>query len=130
MKIIEVLSFNYPQRVEAGFIIDLVRRIHGRPEDFSEGDLEHRIWKYLRYELRQIRLPVNMMWGVDSSKVNQYSVMDSGTTPPIIFDPIDNSIIDGSHRIEAAKLRGDKVIMAYVGTDPDPHWAYEEDEDY
>jgi ParB-like chromosome segregation protein Spo0J len=35
--------------------------------------------------------------------------------PPIVFDPKERSIIDGTHRVNAALRRGDTHIWAYVG---------------
>lgn len=35
--------------------------------------------------------------------------------PPIVVDSISRYIIDGNHRAQAAVIRGDKTIQAYVG---------------
>jgi len=42
----------------------------------------------------------------------EYAIWPRTTMPPIVVDD-GNYIIDGTHRLEAAKLRGDKKIWAY-----------------
>ena|ERR1051326_7993458 len=131
MKIFEITAPapSYPASVPTDYVLELVNRIHHSPEDIGDGDLGNRIWRFLRYELKQ--LPVKRLrqeWGLGAADVDAYAAMPVGTAPPIIYDPKDRSIIDGSHRLAAAQQRGDKTILAYVGTQPDPHWSPEGDD--
>jgi hypothetical protein len=53
----------------------------------------------------------------------EYAGLDPDTRPPCIFDPIAMDILDGNHRAQSARLRGEDKVMCYVGiadtTNPD-----------
>lgn len=94
----------------------LVQRIHHNEDDLHEGDLLDRIYKFSSYILRSIPLSgINAHeWMVHDELVRSYGDAPS-PAPPIVYDAVDRSIIDGSHRVNAALYRGDDEIMAYVG---------------
>jgi hypothetical protein len=47
--------------------------------------------------------------------------------PPIVFDAVDRSIIDGTHRANATAKQGRRDILAYVGEAErlNPYWTEE-----
>lgn len=93
-----------------------VQSLHSNPEDFAEGDLADRIEKNNRYSLTEI--PVSKLnadeFTVYPDQVASYAKQPALTSPPILIDRR-GSIIDGVQRVNAAKVRGDKTILAYVG---------------
>ncbi len=106
--------------VPASQIYATVQKIHRALNDFSEGDLGDRIYWFDDYKL--VNLPISKLnldehW-VDEDYVEDYMnhIADSKhTMPPIVFDPISGSIIDGTHRANAYARLGNKTIPAYVG---------------
>jgi GNAT superfamily N-acetyltransferase len=106
--------------VSASQIYATVQKIHRALNDFSEGDLGDRIYWFDDYKL--VNLPISKLnldehW-VDEDYVEDYMnhIADSKhTMPPIVFDPIAGSIIDGTHRANAYARLGNKTIPAYVG---------------
>ena len=109
------------QLVDATFIQSLVKGIHRRLHDFEEGDLVDRIYWFRQYKL--VELPISNIdlaeWDLDDALVTDHvaEIMRSKhTMPPIVFDPISKSIIDGTHRANAYHQLGMKTIPAYVGT--------------
>ena len=116
----------YPQSVTPDFLVQLMLKIHYNVSDMEEGDLNFRIWKYTRYELRELPVAdLHTPWRIDPDNVSEYAErMKAGEVPPpIIWDMVDDEPIDGGHRIEAAKLAGVATLPAYVGlpenVDPD-----------
>lgn len=136
MKVCEIInetiifeSNEWPQIASNQEVIDLVRSIHHSPQDFDEGDIEHRIDKYSDYILKRIRVSkLTSVWNTNDDSASQFAKMDSKTAPPIVYDRLSREIIDGTHRLEAAKLRGDKTILAYVGYHVDKDWNDDWDE--
>lgn len=109
----------YPARVDANFIEQYIRKMHeynGNYYGFEEDDdLLDRIHEFDHYELKTLNLEdVNRRWATEPDTVDNYSSRETDF-PPIVYDPIGKSIIDGSHRTEAAIARDDKTIRAYVG---------------
>jgi hypothetical protein len=49
----------------------------------------------------------------DEADVNEYAGLSAETQPPLLVEN-DGTIMDGAHRFEAAKKRGDKTLLAYV----------------
>ena len=118
--------------VDSRTVLDMVQDIHGRPEDFDEGDLIHRINKFDTYEKTVMDIDdLNLdEWEVDEDFVEELSKrIEKEGYYPIVYDPDDGSIIDGTHRANALNLIGKPKIKAYVGKDIDPFWGEEEDED-
>jgi hypothetical protein len=101
------------------------------PEDVQNGDVNHRIWKFLRYRL--VDLPVESLacsWAANGDIAKDYAGrIRRGEVPPaIVYDLDANEMIDGCHRLAAAKIAGLEAITAFVGTrqDIDPDWGDEE----
>ena len=121
MKIREILSESLQQTVDANHIYSLAKQIHRNYDDFSEGDLSDRIYWFEEYKLTE--LPTSKLnldeWEIDDDLVADHvaEIMKSRhTMPPIVFDPIENSIIDGTHRANAYAKLGYDTIPAYVGS--------------
>ncbi len=120
MKIRELLCEN-DSIVDAHYLDTLAKKIHRSFDDFSEGDLTDRIYWFDQYKL--IDLPLSKLdlnqYSVDDDIVDDYinHIKDSrGTMPPIIYDPIAGSVIDGIHRANAYASLKYNTIPAYVGT--------------
>ncbi len=128
MKIVHLL--NESTVVDSRTVLDLVSSIHGRPEDFDEGDLVSRINKFDTYEKRMISIDNLDLdeWEVDEDFVEELKKrIEKEGYEPIVYDPDEGSIIDGIHRANALYQLGHSEIKAYVGKDIDPYWG-EEDE--
>lgn len=109
------------EQVSAKYIFDLAKKVHRKLDDFSDGDLADRIYWFDQYTLTE--LPVSKIntheFDVDEDLVAKHiaKIMKStDTMPPIIYDPIAKSIIDGIHRVNAYKKLGYETIPAYVGS--------------
>lgn len=108
-------SQTWPSEITPDQLVRWLDDHHHTTEDLSEGDLNDRVWSYRRYTLELISLDgldLTEFW-VDPDMVSEYS--DMTDAPPIIYDPVNNSIIDGTHRANARKESGHKDILAYVG---------------
>ena len=121
MKIRELLRESLQQTVDSNHIYALAKQIHRNYDDFGEGDLSDRIFWFDQYKLTN--LPLSKLdldeWDVDEDLVADHvaEIMKSkDTMPPIVFDPIENSIIDGTHRANAYAKLGYDTIPAYVGS--------------
>lgn len=101
-------------------VSDHVRMLHQRTEDLIDGDLQNRIDKFLAFELKLI--PVDIIrsheFELCDDLVREYAdqYRNTGTYPPIVYDAVENSMIDGLHRANALIECGLKEIKAYVGT--------------
>ena len=94
-------------------IESLVRSIHMEEDDFIEGDLIDNIRQYPYYILKDVELnKIETAW-TDLGKVDDYAEMSTEADPVVLDHTL--HAIDGSHRIEAAKERGEEKIKAYVG---------------
>jgi hypothetical protein len=116
MKIFEVIA----TKVTADQVYDTVKHIHRNYDDFHEGDLTDRIYWFAAYKLTE--LSINDLdldeWDVDEDLVAEHVAMimkSRHTTPPIVYDPKERSIIDGIHRANAYAQLGYETIPAYVG---------------
>jgi hypothetical protein len=108
----------YPQRVAADFLISLVADMNEGDRDFDfDGPLPHWISRFGSYELRRLDLTEIDLGEHDFSAdlADVYAGMDPATMPPIIFDPLEHSIVDGNHRVQGAVRRGDRDVLTYVG---------------
>ena len=121
MRIRELLRESLQQTVDPNHIYALAKQIHRNYDDFGEGDLSDRIFWFDQYKLTN--LPLSKIdldeWDVDEDLVADHvaEIMKSkDTMPPIVFDPIENSIIDGTHRANAYAQLGYDTIPAYVGS--------------
>lgn len=103
-------------RIEVSELIQVVRKIHASPQDFDDGDLTDRLYKFSTYQLKEIPLDTldALEWSSADWMVDEYAAL-STQAPPIVYDPKKKSIIDGTHRALAAIARGHTHIWAYVG---------------
>lgn len=101
-------------------IFNQVKDIHREFRDIEEGDLPDRIYWFDEYKTTQLPLSqINLdEFYVDEDLVEDYIdyIKDSpNTMPPIVYDPIAKSVIDGMHRANAYARLGYETIPAYVG---------------
>lgn len=93
--------------------------LHGRVQDFDEGDLLHRLDRFNAFVLKAVNIAgIDLAeFAVDQDKVDDFKTLYqvAGTCPRIIFDEIDGSVIDGVHRACALAQLGITWIDAYVG---------------
>lgn len=86
-----------------------------------------RVDRFTRFERRMVPLdwfdPSQWHEPVSPSLANTYAQESADSAPPIVADGIDRAVIDGFHRLQAAKRRGDTHILAFVGTDARPGWV-------
>lgn len=98
---------------------DEVIRLHGRKQDLNEGDLLHRLDRFNFFIKKSIDISdVDLdEFEVDQDKVDDFKRLfaQSGAYPPIVFDSLDGSIIDGIHRANALAQLGVLRIDAFVG---------------
>jgi hypothetical protein len=137
MKIGELLRESNQPIVDSNHIYTLAKKIHRNYNDFGEGDLSDRIFWFDQYKL--VNLPLSKLnlneWDIDEDLVADHvaQIMKSKhTMPPIVFDPIQNSIIDGTHRANAYAKLGYDSIPAYIGSVKSEHYGEREEseEDY
>jgi hypothetical protein len=104
----------WPSHLEGAEIVAWVRTLHSSPIDFDEGDLEERLWDHAPYALRTIALDSvdAHEWALCEEQIQEYAAMES-VAPPIVVDR-HGSIIDGTHRVNAALRRGHTGVLAYV----------------
>lgn len=120
--------------VQNEYVTDLVRKIHSCEVDFDEGDLLNRLDRFSGYV--RMELPLSMVrlgqFALADDLVDQYAqqYQQSGAGPAVVFDSIDGSMIDGSHRANALHKLGFKTIDAYIGLPQflNPNWVPDDDE--
>jgi hypothetical protein len=108
------------ETVDAYTIYSDVQSGHREPDDFIDGDIGDRIYWFDDYKLTS--LPISNL-NLDEHYVDEDLVDDyiehikysPKTMPPIVYDPIAKSIIDGIHRANAYANLGYDTIPAYVG---------------
>lgn len=123
------------QQVAHRFVQAEVLRLHSNPQDFDEGDLLHRLDQFNAYIRKSI--PVEQInlneFALCEEVVTEYMdlYMSTQTYPPLVFNAISNSMIDGLHRANALARLGLTQIDCYVGTaqTADPFWQVDIDED-
>ena len=108
------------ESVDPNTIFNQVKKIHHTFQDIEEGDLPDRIYWFDEY--KKTDLPLSQInldeFGIDEQLVDEYAELikaSPNTMPPIVFDPIAGSIIDGAHRANAYAKLGYDTIPAYVG---------------
>jgi hypothetical protein len=97
---------------------EYVSEIH-RSRDNPLGDVLKKIEKFTQYVWRDIpvfSLPAETRYP-HQPLVKRYIDMieDGEEVPPIIYDDVDDTVIDGLHRIESARQSGLAFIPAWVG---------------
>ena len=92
-------------------------------KNISSIELKNKIEEYNLYKLGE--LPISKI-KIDSSTINKDKVDEyienikiNPDYSPVIYDSINNKIIDGAHRIEALKQMGYETIRAYIGINND-----------
>lgn len=112
----------WPKTQTSKQIIQLVTRLHRGSLDSSTI---HWLSRFDHYVLQQ--LPIAMLnlneIEVDQKLVDEYAQHPT-KFPPIIYDGINELIIDGLHRANAADQLGLDLVLAYVGLPEDetPDW--------
>ena len=123
-KYLDILSEGDDSPVyDAKFIKDYMSKYHLKPGEQLHPDYSAHLDTYNKFELKKIPLDTipSELGGLDKAKVQQYATQKStSSAPPIVYNGTNNYILDGYHRVNAAKSRGDTHIMAYVGTRPPP----------
>lgn len=123
------------ESVDPYTIFNQVKDIHREFQDIEEGDLPDRIYWFDDYQLTELPLSkINLdEFYIDEDLIEEYieHIKDSpNTMPPIVYDPIAGSVIDGMHRANAYARLGRKSIPAYVGkTKSDSYGTRESDYD-
>ena len=112
--------------VDASEVHALVGSIHARPEDLLDGDLGHRLEKFTRYVRGRLKLDEIDLdeWLLDNRAVDELAVLPPETRPPVVYDAVAGSMIDGLHRANAAFRTGHSEIEAFIGIEAnlDPDW--------
>lgn len=114
-----------------------IKSIHSKQRDFDDGDLVDRLSQFNAFEVRKLviaELDADEFL-VDEELVDQYVAKISAgeISPPIIYDEVNASMIDGIHRLNALKKSGALFIESWVGTeatlDPDYVSAFADDDE-
>jgi hypothetical protein len=123
MKVYEILDHtiirmdeNYPIKVTADWVIRYVAEMNDR-EDPYEGEVPEHISEFTSYVLREVPIDeINVGdFSYDPKLAAEYANGSRDTAPPIVYDVMNHLVIDGFHRVHAARLRGDQYISAYIG---------------
>lgn len=113
--------------VSSEVVANHVEHLANRSEPEEGWPVLHRVHRFERFRLT--RLPLD--WfdqsqreePVSDSLVSHYAQAPARTAPAIAVDGKDRTIIDGFHRFQAARQRGDTFILAYVGEKPVAGWV-------
>lgn len=98
-------------------IYQYIEYLHPRKEDWEDGDLGSRIEKYKQYKLKIIPLSkIDVVYHTSDDLVDKYKAKFKASKkyPPLVIDK-DFDIIDGSHRAEALKASGEKLVKVLQG---------------
>jgi len=128
-------KIHYPKQINPGDLDRMVQIIHRDERDFSKGDLTDRIYWFNSYVLTELELSIINLneYYVDENLVKDYIdyIKDSpNTMPPIVFDPYNQSVIDGIHRANAYARLGYSFIPAYIGQEKSDSFAKKENYKY
>lgn len=104
-----------------------VERVADRSEPEEGWPVLHRIHRFGCFRLTRLSLdwfaPSQFNEPVSDSLVSHYAQQLAQTAPAIAVDGEERVIIDGFHRYQAARQRGDAFILAYVGEKPVAGWV-------
>lgn len=111
-------------------VVNHVREIHSREEDFYEGDLVERIKRFGYYEFKEVSISQldRGSYYIDEDLVEEYAEKPKETTPAIVLGDVyggQHDVVDGNHRVESYALKGYEKIWAYV---PVYETRFEEDD--
>ena len=103
------------QTVSSDYVVHYVADQNDRDDPY-EGDVPERInqfsgFKRMAFPIKKLKLR-GYRFSPDLAK--EYSTMSATTSPPIVVEP-NGEIIDGYHRAQAAVMRKDQTIDAFVG---------------
>lgn len=108
----------WPEAISTMGLIKEVERFHYNASFAENGDLRNRLWAFDRYELQSIEVAKlnteGWKWSPEAAQRRRLG-NEEVPFPPIVIDPKDLFVIDGSQRVHAALHRGDTLIWAYVG---------------
>jgi len=96
---------------------DILRYIHSQQREFKDDDRVDGNFQLLLVNPNTIR---ESEWYISDDMVADLA-SSSKQFPPIVIDR-QGSIIDGGHRLAAAKLRGDKNILVFKPTQELQEW--------
>ena len=101
--------------VTPAFIENYIAKIHTGGTAADDEELLQWIYSFDNFKLVVMNLDSieTRYSGLNSDKVSEYDKRPN--PPPIVIDGDSGWIIDGYHRANAAKNRGDKTIRVYVG---------------
>lgn len=112
--------------VSGEVVANHVEHLANRSEPEEGWPVLHRVHRFERFRLTQLPLdwfaPSQLNEPVSPSLVGHYARERADTAPAIAVDGEDRTIIDGFHRFQAARQRGDAFILAYVGEKPVAAW--------
>jgi len=101
--------------VTGQFIWNYVQDLHQNGWEGIPYDAEEAILRHPKWELVELLIEDLNYGRTHKPVVLEYAKMETDL-PPIVVNA-DNWVLDGYHRAEAAKERGNKTILAYVPID-------------
>lgn len=113
--------------LDADDVVAMIAEQNDR-DDPWEGPVPMHVLRYSRYRCAFVPIADCDLEGnsYDPELAVEYSRTPADRFPPIVFDPMDGEIVDGYHRIHAALIRGETVILSLVGMPEtiDPTWIH------
>jgi hypothetical protein len=88
---------------------DVLLYIHSQHNEFEDDD---RVDGVYRLQLVDPNIFSESEWAFDEDHAEEMS-KSAKQYPPIVYNT-DGDVVDGNHRIAAAKLRGDSDILAFI----------------
>lgn len=88
---------------------DVLRYILSQHRDFEDDDRVDGVYKLIKINPNHLE---SSEWEIDDSKVEDLSKSNK-PYPPIVVNK-KKSIVDGGHRLEASKNRGDQEIFVFL----------------
>lgn len=88
---------------------DVLRYIYSQHEDFEDDDRVDGIYHLIKIDPNRLE---PSEWEIDDYKVEDLS-KSNDQYPPIVVNK-NKSVVDGGHRLEAAKVRGDNQILVFM----------------
>jgi hypothetical protein len=107
---------NFEKKYSPQFIYNYINRQHRKGWEKSKFDDEEWVMSHNYFLLQDIDLDdptIKWNFGQHPPIVISYSKLKT-ESPPIVIGS-NGYIIDGTHRVGAGKLKGEKTIKAYVG---------------
>jgi hypothetical protein len=99
--------------------VDPLENKMGRDTSFRSVVAKHKIFTTKKVAIADIEIPTKYPHRVNREFAEHYAKLDPKTVPMVVLEfhkPLEKYIIlDGRHRIWAAKLRKEKYIFALVG---------------